>query len=114
MDPIVVENGTGGVAVVQLRGEHDLATAPKLEAAIAGSGDTTSLVVDLSETTFIDSTILGVLYSRLQNTPGERRFAIVLGEKPSAVRRTFEVTGLLDAFPVYPSRDDALAAIGAF
>ena len=51
------------VPVIAVHGQADLHTAPELRSAIAEAidGGATSLVIDLSEATFIDSMTLGVL-----------------------------------------------------
>jgi anti-sigma B factor antagonist len=102
----------GGARVVVLRGEHDLSTAPDVRAhveeAVAAGGD---LVVDLTETGFIDSSILGVLVAGYRSVAAEpaRRFAIV-AVPGSSVTRLFDLVSVSDVLPVYPSRAEALAA----
>ena len=70
--------GTGnGVAVIALSGELDLYTCPEFKEEllrVIGDG-TTLVVVDLTQTTFIDSTALGVLIrgvERLKTNDGRR------------------------------------------
>ena len=56
----------GEIVVLVLHGEHDLSTAPDVRTEVdraVGSGR--DVIVDLSATEFIDSSILGVLVSRL-------------------------------------------------
>jgi anti-sigma B factor antagonist len=68
------------------------------------------IVLDLSQLTFIDSTGLGVLVGaqrRARETGGEVRLA---GAAPG-VQRVLEVTGLDTVFGVFPSVDDARAAL---
>ena len=65
-----------GVAVATVIGEADLYTAPELKQALNGlvDGGAHSVLVDLSRTTFLDSTTLGVLMGavrRLRPTGGE-------------------------------------------
>ena len=50
-------------AVVAVRGEIDLFTAPELKSALSEAIESghTRIVVDLTDTTFLDSTALGVL-----------------------------------------------------
>jgi ABC-type transporter Mla MlaB component len=63
LGPIVVEPLPKVVVVVPLCGEHDISTVPavrtELDAALAGNAN---LVVDLSEATFIDSSVVRVLF----------------------------------------------------
>ena len=64
-----------GVAVVAVAGEADLYTAPELKAALADAieGGARCVLVDLSQTTFIDSTTLGVLMGARQAAAPARR-----------------------------------------
>jgi anti-sigma B factor antagonist len=110
---IVVDRDTAGVATLQLRGEHDVYTAPSLREQIAAlSEDGVSVVVDLDPATFIDSSILGVLLGGLRRARERGSgFAIVLSDDSDpTVRRIFEVTGLYPVFPVYGTREEAVAA----
>jgi anti-sigma B factor antagonist len=108
---IEVETTDGGVAVVALTGEHDLYTAPALRERITGVlEDGTALVIDLTQSTFIDSSVLRVLLeARREAHERAVGFAIALEEAGSpGVRRMLEVTGLIGVFPVLPARKDAL------
>ena len=97
----------GGHAVVALYGELDLADAPGLAShlitAMAACGP--SIIVDLAGLAFIDSCGLGVLVRVLKWTR-ESGGDMVLAA-PQQVRRVLSVTGLIDAFSVYPSVEQA-------
>jgi len=88
-----VTQGDGEV-VVAVRGEIDIATAPVLWETLADVlPDTTRLVVDLSETEFIDSTGLGVLVralKRLRHHGGD----LVLRSPRRNARKVLSVTCL--------------------
>jgi anti-sigma B factor antagonist len=98
--------------VLAVRGEIDLFTAPELKTALgeAIEAGKSRIVVDLGETTFLDSTALGVLIGtvkRLRTHDG--RLTIVNVDQNIA--KTFEITGLDQIFTIRGSRDDALAAL---
>jgi anti-sigma B factor antagonist len=102
----------GGAHVVAVRGEIDLFTAPELKQKLTDAIETgrTDLIVDLSDTTFLDSTALGVLIGtvkRLRAVDGQ--LAIVNVE--ANIGKTFEITGLDQIFTILPSRDAAVAAL---
>jgi anti-sigma B factor antagonist len=99
----------GGWPVIALSGEHDLSTAPELRARLHELADTDAVIIDLDETTFVDSSILGVLVGGLRRArERDVPFAIVLGDGAHpAIRRIFELTGLHDVFPIYPTRQGA-------
>lgn len=106
---IVQSDRDRGTSVIAVTGDLDLSTAPRLkwmlvDALDAGHG---RLVVDLSETTFMDSTALGVLvavWRKLED--GER--LIVVCTKPD-VLKIFEYAGMDGAFVIFATLDDALA-----
>jgi anti-sigma B factor antagonist len=92
-----------GTFVVAASGELDLYTAPVLERALAGplTEGATQLIVDLSETAFVDSTALHVLLRaarQLDRQPG----LIVVVPDPN-IRKAFEITGFDRLFPVVSS-----------
>ncbi len=100
--------------VVAVRGEIDLFTAPELKSALADAIEEgrSRIVVDLSETTFLDSTALGVLIGAVKRLRSrEGRLTIV--NVDDNIAKTFEITGLDQIFTIRSSRDDAVAALDA-
>jgi anti-sigma B factor antagonist len=70
----------------------------------------TLVVVDLTETTFIDSTGLGVLIRGVERAQTEGGRLTVVCTDPN-MRKVFEVTGLNRVFPIYSTREEALAQV---
>jgi anti-sigma B factor antagonist len=111
---IKTEQVSDNTYVISLAGEVDLYTAPEfkqqlLEVIAQGGKD---VIVDFADTTFIDSTTLGVLVSgvnRLRSNEGQ--LSLVCNDRN--INKIFEITGLDRVFTIYPSRDEALATIGA-
>lgn len=87
--------------VMTVRGEVDLASAPKLAAALSeliGRGH--SLVaLDLEAVEFIDSTGLGVLVGSVRRLRDEGGDLILRAASP-AVTRILEMTGLGNVLPL--------------
>jgi anti-sigma B factor antagonist len=103
-----------GACVVVLTGEHDLSSAPELTDALADAARSApATVVDMSETSFIDSAVLGVLIaSHRDTTAAGHGWGLVVGAgSGAAVRRILELTGLATVMPIYPGREQALAAL---
>jgi anti-sigma B factor antagonist len=100
--------------VISLTGEVDLYTAPEfkqqlLDVIAEGARD---VVVDFTDTTFIDSTTLGVLVGGVKRLRGEDgRLSLVCSDRN--ITKIFEITGLDRVFTIYPTRDEALAKTGA-
>jgi anti-sigma B factor antagonist len=100
----------GADCVVVLGGEVDLYTAPELKHELhrlVGEG-ATRLVIDMSGTTFIDSTTLGVLLSVVKRVRPDGG-AVVLVCPDRNVKRIFEITLLDRVFSIVDTRDEALA-----
>jgi anti-sigma B factor antagonist len=100
--------------VVAVRGEIDLFTAPELKQKLTDAieGGKTRIVVDLTQTTFLDSTALGVLIGavkRLRTRDG----ALVIINVDQNIAKTFEITGLDQIFTIVGERDAAIAALDA-
>lgn len=103
---------TSGVHVVAVAGEVDIFTAPELKRAISTAidGGARSVVVDLTETRFLDSTALGVLIGAVKRLrPLDGRLLIVNVEPSTA--KTFEITGLDQIFTIVGTREDALSEL---
>ena len=100
--------------VIALAGEVDLYTAPEFKQQlldVIGEGGK-DVVVDFSETTFIDSTTLGVLVGGVKRLRGQDgRLSLVCSDRN--ITKIFEITGLDRVFTIYPTRDEALAKTGA-
>lgn len=107
------ESGGDGVEIVVLKGEHDLGSLPLVRGALeAATGEDQALVIDLSQATFVDSSILGaVLEARRQASEAGRGFAVACDGASEPVRRVLEVTGLSEELPVHPNREAALEAL---
>ncbi len=99
-----------GFSVIQLRGEANAYTAPRIRSDLTSAlGTATPLVVDLSQTTFIDSTIVGILLEGLVEYE-KRECPLVLllpDESAPEVHHLFDVTGLASLLPVVRSWDEA-------
>lgn len=104
-----------GVRTISVCGELDLSTAPKLEGpldqALDGEG---SVLIDLSECEFIDSTGIALIVRAWQrlDSDGNGR-ALVICTDNDQVRRVLEITGLELSIPVHLTKDEALAALTA-
>jgi anti-anti-sigma factor len=103
-----------GIAVVTLLGEHDVATAESVGAAIEGLLDSDRrVVVDLTQADFIDSTVVaGVLAGHRRVIAEGREHAIAAAITPgSRPERTWKLLGLNVRVPTFTTRPDAVAAM---
>ena len=103
-----------GVRTISVRGELDLSTAPELEGPLdkALENDGGSILIDLSECEFIDSTGIALIVRAWQHlNGGEDGRALVICSQNDQVRRVLEITGLELSIPIHTTRDEALAAM---
>jgi anti-sigma B factor antagonist len=98
--------------VVAVRGEIDLFTAPDLKATLVAAIDSgkSRIVVDLTDTTFLDSTALGVLIGVVKRLRARDGVLTLVNVDPN-IAKTFEITGLDQIFVISASRDEAVAAL---
>ena len=97
-----------GCVVVAVRGEVDLLTAPALKNRLLElvSEGKTEIVVDLSNTDFLDSTGLGAVvaaYKRVRAHEGHMRLVAT----SARVKRVFEITNLDRVVPICATVDEA-------
>jgi anti-sigma B factor antagonist len=105
----VREEAIGGAQVIAASGEIDQVSSRLVadalrRATLAGEGD---VVLDMSETKFIDSAGISTLLNGLRRLTRQRRKLIVVCP-PGPPRRVFETLGLIGTFHLVDSRREAL------
>ena len=111
---IEVEVCTSSTTVVTLRGEHDLNTRPELAVALAVASRSSDVAVDLSDASFIDSSVVNVLLTaaaKLRAEDGALELILPPGAHP--LGKLFRLMCLPTLVPVHGSREDALASLAA-
>jgi anti-sigma B factor antagonist len=100
--------------VLAVRGEIDLFTAPELKSALGEALESghTRIVVDLTNTSFLDSTALGVLIGAVKRLRSRDGVLTIVNTDPN-IAKTFEITGLDQIFTIRPTRDEAVEALDA-
>jgi anti-sigma B factor antagonist len=102
----------GGVEVVAVSGYLDFEASPDLKERVARRIEegASNLIIDLSDTSFIDSTAIGVIVGvvkRLQTHGGS--LAVVSGRP--GFRNLFEIIGLDEVVHLHYTREHALTAL---
>lgn len=113
MDLSIQERAAGeGRMVVEVTGEIDVYTAPKLREALLNLVESGNyrLIVDMEGVEFLDSTGLGVLVGGLKRVRAHDG-AIDIVCTQGRILRIFKITGLSNVFTIYDTVDDALAAV---
>jgi len=93
--------------VLTVSGEVDLATSPYLDAAIIAALDSGagSIVVDLTEVSFMDSSGLGVIVRGLKRCrEADKDLDLVITNE--RVLKVFGITGLDQVIPIHDSLED--------
>jgi stage II sporulation protein AA (anti-sigma F factor antagonist) len=102
------EQNGADVTVVRLLGEHDLASADEVARqlrSVIRAGK--RVVVDVTQTAFLDSSILNqLIVADRALKEGGRRLVLQFAAEP--ISRIFEVSGLRDMLPHAASREDAI------
>ena len=109
---ITTEQLSDDAYVIALSGEVDLYTAPEFKQQLLDviAKGAKTVVVDFSNTTFIDSTTLGVLVvgvKRLRANDGQ--LSLVCSDRN--ITKIFEITGLDRVFTIHGTREDAVASL---
>jgi anti-anti-sigma factor len=110
LEGVKIHNPEPGVAVAELIGEHDLVERADLQELLEILIiDNELVVLDVSATTFIDSSVIHVLtearkFSRECGT----QLRLQMGTAP-LVEQCLEISGIVDLFDVVHNRRDALA-----
>jgi len=100
-----------GVPVLAATGEIDVYTAPRLREQLldlANAGNTT-VVVDLTEVSFIDSSGLGVLVSGLKRFREAAGDLLLVVTQPQ-ILKVLDITGHTTVLSIHATTTDALAA----
>ncbi|WP_269134472.1 STAS domain-containing protein [Spiractinospora alimapuensis] len=102
-------------ALVAVRGEIDLYTAPRLHSELVAALDNAGggrLLVEMSQVEFCDSTGINVLLSGLKRAR-ERSGDLEIVAPSGTVSKILEVTGLDAVFRIHPTLDTVRVATAA-
>jgi anti-anti-sigma factor len=102
-----------GVAVLAIRGEIDVASAPAFKSAIAEAleGDPQGLVVDLLEVEFLGSVGVRVLLEAQEKLGDDYRFAVVA--RSPAAGRILHLLAFDELISVHETVNEALSWLTA-
>ena len=103
----IIEKNINGFAIISLKGMLNASSAPQLKGHIEQSPESHSLVIDLEQVDFLDSSGLGVLVgiARKKKLSGALLRLSNLNER---VKKVFELTNAYTLFDIY---NDIAAAV---
>jgi anti-anti-sigma factor len=106
---VLLQELSGHTTVVVVNGEHDLHTRGLLEVQLRRARAAAALVIDLTDCTFLDSTIIrSLLAAKRSWLP--RRVLLVVPAEGSVAYRALTLVRIDQFFPTYDRLEDALAA----
>ena len=110
MDVQLKTRTVDGVSILEVAGELDIYTSPKLKSAIqnALTAGRARVVVNLLRTTYLDSTALSVL-TTAQKQAREAGGNLGLVFDQPQIEKIFTITGLQRVFPIFRTETDAMA-----
>ncbi|MDX6538869.1 MAG: anti-sigma factor antagonist [Gaiellales bacterium] len=109
---VEVEFRLPGIAFVTLRGEHDLSSKHHLTEALTAASAKRDVLVDLSDCTFMDSSVIGALFRAHQSLAEDGgRLELVIPESATTVKRVADATLLAAMLPIHETRRAAIARI---
>ena len=111
MDLKLGHHARDGIEVIDVQGEIDIYTAPRLrelliDLAVTGS---CQLVVNLDKVGFLDSTGLGVLVGGLKRVRAHDG-SLDLVCTQQRILKILKIAGLTEVFGIYETADHAIAA----
>ena len=111
MDLKLAHHAKDGIEVIDVQGEIDMYTAPRLRELLIDlvSKGSYQLVVDLDKVGFLDSTGLGVLVGGLRRVRAHDG-SLDLVCMQQRILKIFRITGLTEVFGIYETVDQAIAA----
>jgi anti-anti-sigma factor len=99
--------------VVRIAGEIDLSNSDSLRSEIVETvpHEAHGLVLDLTETTYLDSSGVRLLFDLAERLQARRQRLVLVVAEAALVRRVVVLTKLDDAVPLLPALDEALEAL---
>ena len=111
MDLKLGHRAQGGIEVIDVQGEIDMYTAPRLRELLIDlvSRGSYQLVVNLDKVGFLDSTGLGVLVGGLKRVRAHDG-SLDLVCTQERILKIFRITGLTKVFGIHDTVDEAIKA----
>jgi anti-anti-sigma factor len=115
MEPLatVTFDERAAVIVARLTGEVDLSNVDDIRAQLvdAVSHETETLILDLTQTQYLDSTGIRLLFELAERLQGRRQQLRLVVDDGALVRRVVVLTQLDQRVPLDPTVEAALAAV---
>jgi anti-anti-sigma factor len=99
--------------IVRLRGEIDLSNSDTVRGDLldAVTRDGEGMILDLRETTYLDSSGVRLLFELAERLHARRQRLVLVVSEEALIRRVVVLTKLDDVVPLVPTIDEATAAL---
>jgi anti-anti-sigma factor len=105
---------TPEIAIATLGGEHDLDSKAEVADVLRRASAQRLVLVDLSDCSFIDSTVVALLVSACQRLwERDGRLELVVPHEASVVKRVMGIAGLTTYLTIHESRETGIASLQA-
>jgi anti-anti-sigma factor len=109
---VTVLHHAPGVAVVAMSGEHDLDAQLLLAHALELAAPYSDVIVDLTDCSFVDSTIIRTLiFAACEVRSGGEQLVLVIPPEQTQVAHIGELVGLAQVVEVHASRNAAIGSL---
>jgi len=107
-----IREAKGDSYIVDLNGEIDVYTSPKVKDAVGDLIDKGhyNLIINLEKVRYIDSTGLGVLIGGLKRVREHGGTVNLVCTNPQ-IKKIFDITGLVKIFGIFDDEDAAMKAL---
>ena len=112
-EPMLSTEDRGGVMIARVTGEVDLANAARLGRALTRAipNDAVGVVIDLSETSYLDSSGVSLVFDLAERMKSRQQELRVAVPADAPLRRVLQVVNLESVVPILTTADDAVAEI---
>jgi anti-anti-sigma factor len=102
----------GAAPVAHVRGEVDASNAAELRIALVDrlSNDANGLVLNLSETSYLDSTGISLLFELARGLAARRQVLRLVVPRTAPIRRVLELCDVDSVAPMDEASEDSLAS----
>jgi anti-anti-sigma factor len=101
-----------GIVIARLRGEIDLSNAGAIGSLVAGSvtNDAVGVVIDLSETTYLDSSGVHLVFDLAERLTSRQQRLVLAVPEDARIRRVLDLVNVGTAVAVRPTVEEAVVA----
>lgn len=109
---LAIDDAEGGALIARIRGEVDASNAAELRMAIVErlSNETVGLILDFSETSYLDSTGIALLFELARGLGARRQSLRIAVPLASPIRRVVDLCDVASVAAVDDAPEASLAA----